>query len=389
MGVVVASGAGALVDVVAQGLLVAASVGEDADGVARGSCCRPSGSRRPSSCRIGRRRGLAGDRFERGAAGVAFSVVADFGEQLGGGDDAFGVAEEREEDFAVVVGAQRARDLAGQQPDLLDLRPSAATSASTMLRRASSSASPGGRRGPARIRSSSSLGASAAAVAVTGKEAGEPFASQPACVGGAGVAFEEGERDRRVDVGEDLLGAGPEGVELGAQLVGERDSLLDQVLAGAGQRLERLRLVAVGLEQPADGACRCGRAQPAHRRRSRRTCRRRCGSGHGRLRAGSDGRHDRDACVEQPVDDQPIRLLDRDSRHPQLSRRRAIQRLDPVLPVADPPLAQARLPSPSTTTSRCSSLARSSPAVRSSSAYLLGSSGWMRADRRGTVADAH
>jgi hypothetical protein len=52
-----------------------------------------------------------------------------------------------------------------------------------------------------------------------------------------------------VDVGEALLGAGPEGFELDAQLVGERDSGFDEVLAGGHQRPERERLVTGGRDQ--------------------------------------------------------------------------------------------------------------------------------------------
>src|SRR5438105_47551 len=78
----------------------------------------------------------------------------------------------------------------------------------------------------------------------------EAALAEAAGVGGGWVALEEGERDRRGDVGEDLLAARPEGIQLRSELVGERDLLLDQVLAGAGQRPERLRLVRVGLEQP-------------------------------------------------------------------------------------------------------------------------------------------
>ncbi len=47
------------------------------------------------------------------------------------------------------------------------------------------------------------------------------------------VAREEGERDRRVDLGEQPDRPCPEALELGPQLVGERDPGLDEVLSRA------------------------------------------------------------------------------------------------------------------------------------------------------------
>jgi hypothetical protein len=47
-------------------------------------------------------------------------------------------------------------------------------------------------------------------------------------------------------------------------------------------------------------------------------------------------RHESDAGVEQPVDDDPVRLFDRDPRHLQLAKA-ADERLDPVLGVHDTP----------------------------------------------------
>jgi hypothetical protein len=72
---------------------------------------------------------------------------------------------------------------------------------------------------------------------------------------------------------------------------------------------------------------------------------------------GDDG----DAGVEQPGDDQPVRLLARDPRHLQLAKA-ADERLDPVLCVADPSLLE---PSPVGIHDDQSVLLRSIPAVRS------------------------
>ena len=44
--------------------------------------------------------------------------------------------------------------------------------------------------------------------------------------------------------------AGPEALKLSAQLVHQRRTRPDQVLAPAGQRAQRLGLIAIGLEHP-------------------------------------------------------------------------------------------------------------------------------------------
>ena len=277
-----------------------------------------------------------------------------------------GVAEEREEDLAVGVAAEGAGDLAGQELDLLDERlergdeaehdgAAGFASRASPARPCGRGAQPGEQFG----------GAAAAAVAVAGEEAGEPLRAEPAGVVGAGVALEEGERDRRVDVGEDPRGAGPEGVELRAQLVGERDPLLDQVLAGARQRLaapsSRRRRARAG----AAGACRCGRARRARSRRSRPTCRRRCGSGRARRRAGWGG----PATTAMPASSSRSTTspfgCSIATRPTSSSRRPPDERGESRPRCGRSAAARARRPSASTTTSRCSSLARSSPAVRS------------------------
>jgi hypothetical protein len=63
------------------------------------------------------------------------------------------------------------------------------------------------------------------------------------------MALQEGERDRRVDGGEDGGGAGPEAVEQAAQAVGERDPLGDEVVAGAQEGAQGLDVVAAGHER--------------------------------------------------------------------------------------------------------------------------------------------
>src|SRR5713226_1273353 len=120
--VVVAAGAGAFVDVVCPRVVLAATVGKDADGAAERLVAGPAEAGDLLLAGLDGDRGLAGDRLERAAEGVALSAIADLGEQLGGGDDRLGVAEERAEDGAVGVVVEQAADLAGQEADLLDQR---------------------------------------------------------------------------------------------------------------------------------------------------------------------------------------------------------------------------------------------------------------------------
>jgi hypothetical protein len=64
------------------------------------------------------------------------------------------------------------------------------------------------------------------------------------------VAIQERERDPAVEMVEQAERAGPEPLELGAELVGQRGSRADEVLPRPGQRPQRLGLIAVGLEHP-------------------------------------------------------------------------------------------------------------------------------------------
>jgi hypothetical protein len=126
------------------------------------------------------------------------------------------------------------------------------------------------------------------------------------------------------------------------QLVGERDPLLDQVLAGAGQRPQRLRLVGVGRERPRPvrvGAGELGEHVSVEAVRLAAAATVAVTGGRQLIRMHGD---DGDPGVEQPGDDQPVRLLARDPRHLQLAKA-ADEPLDPVLCMADPSLLE---PSP-------------------------------------------
>jgi hypothetical protein len=163
-------------------------------------------------------------------------------------------------------------------------------------------------------------------------------------VGRRRVAAQERERDRAVNLGEDLRGAGPEALQLRAQLVGQREPMADEVFARAGERAHRLGGIAVGDQHPvtvAVGARELGEHERieavalAARRAEARSHR-------GEL-VGMHRDHPQ-AGVQQPLDQQPVRTLDRDQRHVERDQPRA-QRRDPalVMPVTatleDPPVA--------------------------------------------------
>ena len=78
---------------------MAGAVGEHADGVAQALVAGPAEAGDLALAGLDRDGGLAGVGGERVAGGVACAVVADLGDQLGGGDDRLGVAEQRQEDL--------------------------------------------------------------------------------------------------------------------------------------------------------------------------------------------------------------------------------------------------------------------------------------------------
>jgi hypothetical protein len=144
------------------------------------------------------------------------------------------------------VGSDGAGDLAGERADLGDDRDEGGGEPGdgVAARFALEFADRGG-RGVAQSLEQL-LDGTSAAVGVAGEEALQALGAEAARVVGAGVAAQEGERDRAVDVGEDSCGAGPGRVELGAQLVGQVDAHGDEVLARADQRSQRDGLVADG-----------------------------------------------------------------------------------------------------------------------------------------------
>ena len=118
-----------------------------------------------------------------------------------------------------------------------------------------------------------------AAILMLAEEGGEALLAEAGGAVRGGVAAQEGERDRAVDIGEDGGGAGPEPLEQAAQLVGQGDARGDQVVAAAHQRaqgLDRVRARGERAEAVAVGAQQVGQQVGVAQDRS---CRRRRGSG--------------------------------------------------------------------------------------------------------------
>ena len=109
---------------------------------------------------------------------------------------------------------------------------------------------------------------------------------------------------------------GPVALELGAQLVGERDPGRDEILARAGQRPQRLGLIAVGNQDPE--AVAVGPRELAEHERVEPVG---LPAGGAEPRAGGDDlvrmdRHHPQPGVEQPLDQHSVRPLDRDQTAP-------------------------------------------------------------------------
>ena len=150
----------------------------------------------------------------------------------------------------------------------------------------------------------------------------------------AGVALDEREADWTVDVFEDHRRARPVALEFGAELVRERDPGLDQVLTRAGQRPQRLGLIAVG-HQDAEAVAVGPRELAEHERVEPI----RFAAGGAKPRAGGGDlvgmdRHHPQPGVQQPLDQDSVRPLDRDQRHLQ-THKRVAQRDQPALVVRE------------------------------------------------------
>jgi hypothetical protein len=179
------------------------------------------------------------------------------------------------------------------------------------------------------------FGLAPTAITVAFEERAEALLAEVARVHGAGVALQEAERDRRVDLAEHLRRARPEALQLRLQLSRERLPRMDQVLATATQCPQRLRPIAVR-DQHAEpvtvGTRELGERESvevialAARRGEPRSHRHELVGVH---------RDHRQASIQQPLDQQPIGPIDR-QQHDAKLKQPAAQRLDPTLVVTVP-----------------------------------------------------
>src|SRR5438093_6338384 len=254
----------------------------------------------------GRYAGLGGELV---VAGEAEAIVTELGEDLRGVDAAG--ARERGDDGAVRVGGDGVLDGRGELDQLREERvENAHESAHELalglgLRRAAET----GRCAAQPLEKE--RGGTPAAVAVLGKEVRQALVPETLGTLRGGVAIEEGKGDRRVHLGEDGGRARPEALEQRAQLVGERDTLMDQVVPGAHQGPQRASLIGKrpkGTEAVAVGAQQIGedeRVAWIALALGRRVAWPRCLE-----RVGVNGHHG-EASLDERIDEQPGGALDR------------------------------------------------------------------------------
>ena len=174
------------------------------------------------------------------------------------------------------------------------------------------------------------LRGAAPAVAVLGEEAGQALGPEARGRFGRRIALEEGERDRAGESAEDAGGARPEALQQGGQLVGQGDLRADQVVAAAHQAAQGFDGVGLGRERAqavAVGAQDVGQDE-----------------GVARVALGGDGpvagsagldrigmdRGDDEARLDQGIDQEAGRSLDRDRDH--VRARRAFAGASPAPP---------------------------------------------------------
>lgn len=147
--------------------------------------------------------------------------------------------------------------------------------------------------------------------------------AERACIERARVARQKRQRDRTVDLKEDPDRARPEALELAAQLVGQRDASVHEILASARQRAQRLGVITVGLQAPE--AVMIGPRELAQHERVKAIglAARDLKTRPRRLDLVRMQREHAQPRVEQPLDQHAIRTLDRDPRHFQTHQRRA------------------------------------------------------------------
>ncbi len=314
MGVIAAACPGLGVDACCPGVGVARVVGHAGQRGAQSVVAGPA-----ERDGLGLARGV-GDWRDAGLCSQVFVTVealahaAQLGQDLRGADAPS--AREAHQDAAIVDGADVVLDPAGEQPDLIDktIKGACQTERQLALGLHLQFAHSDGRCLVQPIQQF--LRAAPAAVGVLGAERGHALGPQAGRGLRRGVAQDEGQADGRVHVSEDLSSAGPEGLQQAAQLVGQLHAGGHQVIAPAHQgaqradvvalRRQRLEAVAVGAQQVGQQVGVTGVALAAVAAVAR--------SG-GLDDVGVD-RDDREASLQQRIDDQTRGALDGHSSDP-------------------------------------------------------------------------
>ena len=247
---IVVAGAGAGVEVLRPGVVLASGVRQRADRAAQALVARPPEGGGFAFAGLDRDGGLAGVGGERVAGWVTRAAVADLGQQLRGADHAAGLLEQRQEDLTVGMLAHRGGDLRLQLLDLPVERLDRRGQAEHQLPAGGQLELPDPGYGGAAELCEQLRGLLAAGVVLAEEEPVQARFSQAARIRGAGVALKERERDLAVQIAEQAQRTRPEPRKLRAQLVSQRGPGANQVLSCSGQRPQRLGLIAVGLQDP-------------------------------------------------------------------------------------------------------------------------------------------
>ncbi len=248
VGMVAAAGSGGGVDLGGPGRAVPGIVGEAGDGGAEAVVAGPSEDDAAAFA------GGMGDGADARLGGElvfgleALAYVAELGEDLRGVDAAG--PWERHDDFPVGEVGEGMLEAGAELGDLGDERAEHGGKRADQFTLDLGLGFAGAVGGSAAQAGEEVVRRPAAAIAVLGEKGGEALLAQAGGAVGCRLALQEGERDRRVDIGEDRGGAAPEALEQAAELVGQRDALGHQVLAGADERAQHLDLVGAWPQRP-------------------------------------------------------------------------------------------------------------------------------------------
>src|ERR1700736_5097784 len=228
VGMVVAAGDGAAVEIGRPDVGVAGVAGEVGDCVAQLFVAGPAESDRAHLAGLSSGGGDASEAGQRFGGGESGAAVADLGEQSGGADGAG--AGQAGEDVRVGVSVELFGDLLGEGLDLFDEGVEGGQQRAGDVGRGGGLVVGGAARGGGESGVQHG-GIDATAVADRGQPRAQTLGRQPVGAVLRVEAAQELQADRAVEVGEQSDGAGKDALEVFTQLVGYRDAVGDEVLA--------------------------------------------------------------------------------------------------------------------------------------------------------------